>query len=352
MAAITIRPMESGEAPLVQRIGRRAFAGMESLIIPKPKNALVAERDGKITGAVLYKFMKIGTRKIGYIDYAFVAPEYHGQGIGSVLYRKAIDFLWEQGCDALTALVKDDNVGSWSLFIRNGFVRISLPELARQFGLAGALKQYFTTPFCLGAGMEYYVALREMPCPSGKGGSAKQILSFLLSNFLLFLVVFGSKAQHPASLSAAYLILLAGGIAAGFVGTRFSRRSWKFRHNNAGALTSAFIYLGGGIYPMVGNWYPGHYEKTKKFQRDMGITALSEWVFVLGITVLAFYSSSSHAVVRLLGQIGTFFLIYRMIPFYPFESFGGRRVYRWSKWIYTVMAACSLVVVIASFARK
>ena len=89
-AVITIRQMRQEEAPLIQKIGRRAFHGMEALIVPKPREALVAERDGAAVGAVLYKCFKSGGQKVGYIDYAFIDPEYHGQGVGGVLYAPGV----------------------------------------------------------------------------------------------------------------------------------------------------------------------------------------------------------------------------------------------------------------------
>ena len=58
MGTITVRPIEKEDIPFVQKIGRKAFTGMESLMVPKSKAALVAEQDGKIMGAVLYKFMR------------------------------------------------------------------------------------------------------------------------------------------------------------------------------------------------------------------------------------------------------------------------------------------------------
>ena len=351
MGKIVIRPMEEKEAPSVQEIGRRAFVGMERWMIGKPKKALVAEEDGRLAGAVMYKFMKAGGKRIGYIDFAFVDPKRHNRGIGTALYGAAVEYLWAQeGCDALTALVKDDNVGSWSLFLKNGFARVSLPELVRQFGLGGALKQYFGAPFCLGVGMEYYVALREKDCPSGKSGSAGQIAAHLLANALLFLVALAGRTQHAFAFSAAYFALLLGGIAAGFVGTRFSRRDWRFRHINGGALTCALVNLT-ALLPMVGNWYPIRHEKTREFRRDMGRVALCDWLFMLVMTAIATLGGMSHVVIRFAGQIGTFFLIYRIIPFYPFESYGGRRVLDWSKWVYAAMTICSLAIAVASFMR-
>ena len=98
-----------------------------------------------------------------------------------------------------------------------------------------------------------------------------------------------------------------------------------------------------------GNWYPERYEKTKEFRRDMGIAALAEWFFVLGLTVFAVFSGYPQMLVRMLGQLGAIFLFYRIIPVYPFESFGGRRIYSWNKRIYAGIATCSAAAVIASF---
>lgn len=356
---ITIRQMRPNEADTVRKIGRRAFTGIESLWVPRPKLALVAEEGNRIVGAIMYKFLITGGKKTGYVDYAFVDPDYHSHGVGSELYRAAADFLWAQGCDALTAVVKDDNVGSWSLFGKNGFTRVSIPALVREFGPVGAFRHYFGTPLCFGVGMEYYVAVRNGTIPSGKDSSILQILSYLLTNAFLLLIAMLMVANNTFLLPAAYLTVLLTGILSGLIGTRLSyRRNWKFRFNNGGALICALVHLG-SLFPMVGNWYPEHYEKAREFRRDMGITALTDWITLLIITVLSAFlsvtyqhSGGIHAFLRCTAQIGTYLLIYRIIPFYPFESFGGRRVLEWNKWIYAGMTLCSLaLILLPSFIR-
>lgn len=340
MDKITVREMAAGEEKTVKEIGKRAFTGFESLWVPKPKQALVAVLDGRIVGAVLYKFLDHQGNKTGYVDYAFVDPEFHGLGIGTVLYRKAVSFLWKQGCDALTAIVKDDNVSSWSLFLKNGFSRVSLPELVRQFGFGGMLKHYFATPFCIGIGMEYYVALKDGSCPSGKEGTGKQVFAYLLSNLILIGAAGVFRSHYFFEFAAAFLLLLVVGIVTGFLGTRFSKRGWTFRHNNGGAAICAVINLF-GAYPMIGNWYPRHYENTKAFRRDLGVVAFLEWLVLLIIMLLTGLIGSDSGHILALGQISALFLFYRMIPCYPFESFGGRRVLNWNRWVYGLMTFLS-----------
>lgn len=341
---IVIRPMEPDEASKVQRIGRRAFTGLERLTVSKPRQAVVAVKHGRIAGAVQYKLYRAGGKKIGYFDYAFVDPDFQNQGIGGALYKGAADFLLEQGCDALTALVKDDNVGSWGLFLKNGFTRISLSGLARQLGLAGMLRLYAGTIYSVAIGMDYYVSLREGECPAGKGGNTGQLAAYLAANLLLFLVMLLRGAESVGAFLAAYLIFVAGGVLAGYAGTLPAKRRWRFRLCNGGGLICAFVNFVGGVYPMIGNWYPERYENTAQFRRDMGIQALAGWAYVLLLTLLPVLAGGQGPLFGYLGQIGCMLLLYRILAFYPFESFGGGRVRRWSRWVYLLMAVASAAV--------
>lgn len=341
---ILIRQMKPEEARTVQKIAQHSFGALEGIGIPKPKQAIVAVSGDTIVGAVQYKFHRAGGKKIGYFDYAFVAQDYRSQGIGNMLYKAATDYLWEQGCDAQTALVKDDNVGSWRLFLKNGFARASLPELAEQFGLLGAFKLYFGTLFGIAVGMDYYAALRGRQFPDRKGGSARQIIGYLSANLLLSLFFLFSERTNRGALLAAYFAFLAGGILFGYMGTLFSSRKWHFRLCSGGGVICALVNLSGGVYPMAGNWYPESYHNSDEFRRDMGIQALTGWIFVIALTLCSAFMNEKHIFLRYLNQMGKIFLLYRVFAFYPFESFGGGRVYRWNRGIYFLMAALSLAL--------
>lgn len=349
MENLLIRPMRPEEAREVQKIGRRAFSAFEAIWVPKPKEALLAIYDGKIAGAILCKIMKSGGKTIGYVDYAFVAPEYQGQGIGKKLYKSAVQSLWDQGCDALTALVKDDNVGSWGLFEENGFSCAGLPQLAREFGIVGALKQYFTTPFFVGVGMDYYVAVKNRDFPSKKGDTAYQIPAYLLGNLLLMLAAFWSRGTAFLPFLGAYGTILAAGILAGFFGTRFSQRKWSFRLTNGGALITLWVNFWGGAFPLIGSWYPDRYENTAQCRRDMGITALAEWLLLAVLTFLCLTGDFSSPYLRYLGQISANLLLWRLIPLYPFESFGGNRVRRWNAGLYSVLWILTAILLAVGF---
>lgn len=339
---IHTRLMEPEEALKVQKIAKSAFDGLEGISVSKPKQAIVALNGDKIVGAIQFKYYWSGGKKIGYFDYAFIAQDSRNQGVGNVLYKAVTAYLWEQGCDALTALVKDDNVGSWSLFLKNGFERISMSGLVRQFGLPGALRLYFGTILGIANGMDYYVALRDQERPSNKGGSITQITAYLLVNFLLSLFFLFDPQENIGMFFAAYFIFLLGGILIGYAGTCLSKRKWHFRLCNGGGLVCAVVNLAGGPYPMIGNWYPDLYENSDSFRKDMGVQSLIGWFFVLVLFLFSLFASGQHILFEYLKNISSVFLLYRVLAFYPFESFGGGRVYRWNKGIYFLLAAVSI----------
>lgn len=80
----------------------------------------------------------------------------------------------------------------------------------------------------------------------------------------------------------------------------------------------------------------------------MGMTALVSWIALLILTAFLVFSRSQGMIASVTKQVGVYLLIYRMIPIYPFESFGSKRVYDWNKGIYVVMALATLVVIICS----
>jgi len=178
---VEIRKMEPTESKEVKKIALKAFGlGIERLFISKPKDAMVALMNGKIVGGINTKYITSGSHKIGYYDTAFIDPIYHGQGIGKLLYEKTTEQFWNDKCTALSALVKDDNVSSWKLFLNNGFKQVSILEVIRHLGITATLKLYFTTPFFIGNGMEHYLAVKDSPVKSKNINTAKQLLLFFL----------------------------------------------------------------------------------------------------------------------------------------------------------------------------
>lgn len=349
---VIIRPMEKGEEKTVAKVGKKAFQFIEALFVGSPKKAMVADYQGKIIGAIIYKFLDTKKQQIIYIDEAFVDPEYHGMGVGKKLYTETFYYLQEWGCDVMTALVKDDNVASWKPFIENGFRRVALRDGIKTIGVTGMLKQYFCTPFFIAVGMDFYILYPEKPV-AFKPENPLQLLYFLFGNLLLALPMWILLFQKNAALllpyGAAYLTLLVLILLTRCIGGLCSGEKYHFRLNNGGGLLTAFLSYWGNLFPMNANWYPVSYRDTDEFRRKLALPELVKWAFFLFLPLLAF---TTNIYLNALASLSCVFLVFLILPFYPFETYGAGRIYRYKKglWFMTAVITIAQLIVVSHFA--
>lgn len=349
---LIIREMKEGEEREIVKTGRRAFPAFEALFVESPRMTMAAVYEDKIIGGIIYKFISSGGKRIAYISEAFVDPDYHGSGVGTKLYKETFCYIWDQGCDGMTALVKDDNVASWKLFMENGFKRVGAFEVIRQAGISGALLQYLKTPVPFAVGMDFYMVMKETSVKEKDTGVC-QLFSFLASNFLLLLPVwlqlFRRSPQSLPVFMSAYFTVLTLFVLTRYAGTLFSRRSWKFRFNNGGSFLTVLLGLFGNTFPMNGNWYPDKYENTPDFRRDMAIPEIIKWAVFSLAALLAF---TGIPYLRSVSQIICYYLIFIIIPLYPFEALGAGRIYRFSRllWLFTAVLTVLELTLVFHFA--
>jgi len=350
--------MEAEEARSMQTLGNKTFLrSLEGPYVPKPKKALAAIRDGNIVGGFCYSIEICGKKKLGFVDFLFVDPIYAGQGIGRALCQEGTAHLWELGCDYLATIVRDDNVGSWSGFVKSGFIRASLPNVADALGIGGFIKTYVKHFFGFSPGCDFYFAIHpddnSVPLSdyAKKTGFGQILLHPLTNIFLVLLPILISlitSAAIPPNfpiLISRLLIVFGGVIFFSYIPTLFSGRKWHYRMPTGGLLLASIFSIFGFFMPMAGNWYPDRYENTQAFRRDMGISALLSWVYLLGISIAArlFDGVSAFFGTGVLIVIGVL-LIFRCIPS-PVVNLGSVRVFRWSKVLCILLALASIFTV-------
>jgi len=98
-----------------------------------------------------------------------------------------------------------------------------------------------------------------------------------------------------------------------------------------GALLGAFIPIGGGFYPEK-------YENTPKFRRDMAITAILPWLFLLALMPLFQIFGLNQIIVVVL-------LIFRCIPWVS-VNMGTSRIFHWNKVLWLAMALTTVAVLV------
>lgn len=329
MRDITIREMVNDERRLVWKIGKSSFGLVEGMAFKKPQNAFLAIVDGNIVGMASYKiFPAKNGQKIGYVETAYIKKGHEGKGIGSELYKKVTIFLKEQGCETTTATVKDDNVASWKLFENNGYHIISFTQMLQNYGLMSTIRLWFNSTLAIASGFHLWSTLSQK-----NNSSIQQLGIYIILNLLIsFPILFFSNSFNDFAVRvSAFFSLLIVSLLGGLIATLISSEKWKFIATRGGLLVSLLITILGGIWPVVGRFYPTEYKRTDTFKRSMGIEGLFEWLGVLlFILVVAAFGKQSEFYEYII-PFGISFLLFHSIPFYPFGCFGGKRIWDYSK---------------------
>lgn len=327
--SMEIREMRQGEEQLVWKTGRPSFDPVERLAFQKPKQAFLAISDGQIVGMASYQiFSAKNNQKIGYIETGYVKIGHEGKGIGGELYRSATDYLKECGCETITATVKDDNVASWKIFENNGFHIVCLMQMLQSYGLMGSIRLWLQSTLAIATGFHLWST-----APFRSSASIHQIGIFALLNLLVILPVlmFGSNAADFGLGVAATALLLTVSLLGGFLATLLSQEKWRFCVARGGLLVSVIVTLLGGIWPIVGRYYPTEYKRTAAFRRSMGREGLFEWMAILLLVCAAVVLKDQSAIWSSIVSFGSNLLLIHSLPVYPFECFGGRRIWNYSK---------------------
>ena len=337
---LTIRKVDLSnpeEVREIRKVGARAFFYFSFLwmFLPKPTaDSFIALLGDEIVSAFLYKVYGTGDKQIAYINYFYTDPKHHGKGYGKQLFSAGMEHIRGQNFMMLVSFVRDDNVGSWLNFVKNGFLRVPFTELIPKLGFGRAFHLYAVTYFGFCFGHDFYIS------ENGKGvqkeaNSLGQIVLSLLINGVLILPI--AIAANPLLVYSYFLAIFIGLTLFGYIGTQFSERKWNFRMTDGGLLLCAIFSITTGFLPMSANWYPEEYENTPQFRRDIAMPAVFSWVFLLAIGLIW---SAAMPLVSVL-------LIFRCLVFVePMKSYGGLRVYDWNKGVFALLAAASLGIVL------
>lgn len=341
---ISIRQMKAEEASLVHKLGKGSFDFVDNIFIAKPKNALLAIRGEEIVGSTSYKiFPAKNSQKIGYVETAFVKKGCEGQGIGNILYKEITDFLKIQGCTTVTAIVKDDNVASWRLFEKNDYHILSFIKLWKEYGLGGSLHLGFEGLMFIAVGYHMWSTVKTV-----KSNQLMQFFIFIILNIFAFIprVFYLASLQDFIIQMVAVLILLVVPVLAGRLATLFYKEKWEFCVVRGGIFISLLVCAIGGIFPIVGRSFPKQYNHTDKLKRQMAIEALVEWTGALLLVVAGVYLKDEGRIWDFIRIFGKGLLLYRSIPIYPFESYGGGRIWGYNKALSILLLVVSFVLLV------
>lgn len=100
--------------------------GLEMIISnPERSSVFVCEIDDVIQAMVIILFT-ISTalgEKVAILEDMIVAPDMRGKGLGTSLFRYAVDYAVNQGCGRITLLTDHDNEAAHKFYRKHGFIR-------------------------------------------------------------------------------------------------------------------------------------------------------------------------------------------------------------------------------------
>ncbi|MBE7385643.1 MAG: GNAT family N-acetyltransferase [Leptolyngbya sp. SIO1E4] len=354
---VVIRPMRDDERGTVHAIMRRAFPLVDQWAFSWTPNVLVAEQGGQLLGAIVLKLFALPhNRKGGSVAWVFTAPEARGQGLGQRLVEAGIDFFDRQGCDEILTTVEGFNTSSSKLFATRGFKILSPGAQFQRYGLA---------TFAVWAKISHYFDIGHFlwvrPAATEADKPTWQWWGTIAANALIGLLMLGrlksSRAIHPAMwlvLPLAILALFGLRHLGMWLAARRQGLTVRFRAWESGFLLSTAIALFfGAMYPLPGGVYPTmHQWRYRDLLPQLGWIALAGtlpvllvvwgvWM-VLQLDIPSPYLKAGLDVILLVGQPLILFDI--ALPFFPFVSFNGQRLWDWNKSIWTVLTVATIAM--------
>jgi ribosomal protein S18 acetylase RimI-like enzyme len=353
---IRIRLMQPEEKLAVHAVMRQAFPLVQQWFFSWSKHVLVAEREGELLGAIVLKLYDLPEeRKGGLVSWVFTAPCARGLKLGQRLTEAGLDFFEQEGCVEVTACVEGFNTSSSKMFATRGFELLSFADQVRRYG-AGIASVWWKIFHFVDIG--HFVWAR--PPEEGKYSSWTMWLGSLLANALVASLAlwrgngFAPTGVSPAALLVILLCLLGVRTLAMLLAARAQGMEVQFHPWESGFVISAGIALAAGAYfPVPGAVYPSTYRWS--YRREQGAYARIALAGAIPTLVLAWIvwgllrfggfplvvQVSLHLAQHVLKPMALFDIA---LPFFPFVSFNGRRIWDWNKMVWAVLAAAALAV--------
>ncbi len=355
---ILIRPMEKDERRKVHAVMRQAFPLIQQWFFSWEPNVLVAEQDGRLLGGIVLKLFRLPRgRKGGLVAWIFTAPEARGLGAGQRVVEAGIEFFEQQACDEIFACVEGYNTSSSKLFASRGFSILSPGEQFRRYGL-GIFTVWLKTFHFIDVG--HFLWAR--PAAKSADSPVLQWWGTIAANTLLGLFVLWRANGFRAGNSVMWLILplvILALFGLRYLGMRLAARGQglavRFRAWESGFPLSLGIALAfGSLFPVPGNMYPvAEQPRYRDLLPSLGRAALAGTLPVLFVVWAAWGAlrlgvpAGLEAWLETLLQVGATLALFDIaLPFFPFTSFNGRRLWDWNKVVWALLALATVGLIL------
>jgi ribosomal protein S18 acetylase RimI-like enzyme len=357
---VLIRPMVPEEMHAVYEVMRRSVPFFQRWFFAISHNVLVAEQFGRILGAIVLKFIPLPEqRKGGFLSSLFTDPEARGRGVGRMLVDGGIRFLEKNGAEEILSCVEGNDSRMANLLSSCGFSILPSGQQFRRYGF-GVIPLWLRIAHYLDIGRFLWVR----PAADASQPSAAQRWGTILINALLLLLAVWSERGFSTLESvlflaipvacAMFLILRETAMRKAISSADFpvEFRMWESGFPASLVLATAFGFwlpVPGSVYPSRAGWEYG--KLVPVLGRMACAGSLAVLVLTWGVTLLLLFLPHESIAeywldsARLVGEwLGLFDIA---LPFVPYVSFNGRKIWDWntSVWLFMTLAALGVFFV-------
>ncbi len=378
MSVQSIRPMQQDEQRALKRLARRAFGFVQGSFVKPTEHTFVYELSGEIAGVVVLDTFTFKRNRLGgVVKWLFTDPRARGRGVAAALIEHSVRQLQEHGCDELFTTVEGCNTASSNRFADQGFVPLSAMQQIRRYGMS-LLKIGPNTFHTIDLGHFLWARAGQTPrspeapeSPQGTqtpvpgGGAAAWLANVLIAAAILPLQRLRAGAaselylelvwQLPVAVALVFGVRsLAMKLAAHRLGLELRYRIWE-----TGLTLSALVaVLLSGVLPSPGSYYPK--PARWSYRAELPRLAIVAFFGALSVLVLAWLlgayeaaalGSSAPAVVNDLLRLAVVpvqaLLVFEvLLPFFPFASYNGRRVWDHDRALWGILAAGTVALLL------
>ncbi|MDZ7688213.1 MAG: GNAT family N-acetyltransferase [Halobacteriales archaeon] len=354
----------------VLKIGRAAFPFPQSALVHESSHMLAVRHEGEIVGGTISEiFEPKDGEKVGLVTWIFTSEVARGLHAGEAVLDTTVDYLEEQGCDALVAIVEWGNTSSSKLFASQGFERTSAGDVIDEYGLGGTARVWLTAMYFPALGYDLWtknlVDERQTEKPANTD-SLLHLTGSLGVNTALFVVAVaslfgvGTVAEYPAYVVLIPLFFL----AVRYVPTRLAVArdddEWRY-HSWGNVYPFASVFAVFGLFlPVPGNHAPDERIWTYREKLPLlGPTAFVSSLLTLVLYGVALADVSSvlttpfpETVSEIVVYTAWFFLVVDLIfPSFPFDTYNARVVRDWNRGVWFVLALVAVGMLVFTFLR-
>ncbi len=361
MNEIIIREMKPEEKKEVTAVAFKAFPFLMRLFFSFSKDTLIAEYKGSIVGGVILKMFSIRKShksvKAGLISFIFSDPAIQGVGVGQRLAEAGISYMEDEGCTELFASVEGFNTSSSKLFSYRDFSLLSVVQQFRTYGLQ-TFSLWIHTFHLFDVG---HFLWSKSSMKSERDGSFQWFYTILIQTATALVMHLRRGSNYfidPSIILRYFLIFLffiGGRTAIQFLTAKALKLDTEYRMWETGLLLNfgisslfgGMLSAPGSLYPKKPNW------KYSELQKQLGTMALTSSLFMISalccikLLLMQNHSSSLNSLLKTAFPVGVAIVIVdTLLPFFPFTSYNGRRLWDWNKLIWGVAALLTVLLLI------